>query len=211
MSTIVGGTVSKLVGGKFANGAVSAGLASLFTVSKQEHARRRAMKDIYEDKDADNSKRTNVVLRDSAHRDKALSLDISNELSTLVDALVADASTLAKAILGEFDVGVYSIKVDANYRLNDSGVVYQNGKMELNPNGYYGHSGVAQLVLGHELIHYRDWKSAGPAWSQMGNATEVRAYQWEINYANKFISDPEYLESYKADATENCNAYGGCG
>lgn len=46
--------------------------------------------------------------------------------------------------------------VDASYQIGYPGL-HKNGLITLNPNAYNSHLGVAQLTLGHELIHYRDW------------------------------------------------------
>ncbi|MCO4321229.1 RHS repeat-associated core domain-containing protein [Aliidiomarina quisquiliarum] len=211
MSAMVGGTVSHLVGGKFANGAVSAGLASLFTVSKHEHARRKSTKNIDEDKDANNDDRTVTTITHKNHSGKMLTLNISNELTVLIEALTTDASEFADAILRELSVGKHRVRVDADYRIKDAGkYVIRERSISLNPNGLHGHGGVAQLVLGHELIHYRDHQAWGSSYRQRIDESQVNAYSWEMLHARQFISAPSYAEIWMEDAGKQCRSHGGC-
>ena len=77
----------------------------------------------------------------------------------------------------------------------------------MNPNGFHGHKGVAQLVLGHELIHYRDHAVWGVSYSQRRSESEVNAYRWEINNAHSFILAESHLQTHIRDATTNCRLH----
>lgn len=206
---ILGGTASQVVGGKFANGAVTAAFAWVLRAAHNGDAHRKSESNIYEDRDANNAERTVITLSHSNHKNKFIVLNISNELTQLIEALTLDASQLADAILGEFESGRHRVSVSANYRLHDAGLFNKDG-ITLNPNGFHGHKGVAQLVLGHELIHYRDHAVWGVSYSQRGSESEVNAYRWEIRHAGRFISDVNYLREYREEASSSCQLYGGC-
>ncbi|RUO17955.1 hypothetical protein, partial [Aliidiomarina haloalkalitolerans] len=208
-SVILGGTASQVVGGKFANGAVTAAFAWVLRAAHNGDAYRKSESNIYEDRDANNAERTVITLSHSNHKNKFIVLNISNELTQLIEALTLDASQLADAILGEFESGRHRVSVSANYRLHDAGLFNKDG-ITLNPNGFHGHKGVAQLVLGHELIHYRDHAVWGVSYSQRRSESEVNAYRWEINNAHSFILAESHLQTHIRDATTNCRLHGGC-
>lgn len=96
--------------------------------------------------------------------------------------------------------------VDASYQIGYPGL-HKNGLIILNPNAYNSHLGVAQLTLGHELIHYRDWLGRGSAWSQQSNLTEHNAYSWEKSNLNRFIQPSLYRDMYQNNLSRHIADY----
>ena len=206
VSAVIGGTISKVTGGKFINGAGSAAFAAALRADwgGEQHAGERNDQ-ITEDRDSDNTKRTTVTIGTDS---KKITLHISNELESLITALQSDNSKLASSILGEFKDGYYSLNVDADYRIPYAGT-HSSGLISINPNAYNGHTGVAQLILGHELIHYRDYKIYGGSFMyQYVNQTEVNAYSWEFKNVNKFIAPGNYQDMYNSNVKRLSNVYG---
>jgi len=206
VSAVIGGTISKVTGGKFMNGAGSAAFATALWIYQSGIRHKHAVDDNISENDkvANNDSRTKIFLR----RGKTtLNLDISNELDVLIDGLKSKSNTFADDILREFGNGSFSVRIDADYGLKYAGIYDpKTTNITMNPNSYYGSAGRAQLILGHELIHFRDGPYAD------GNTTEINAYSWEKRVLSNYISPRTSVldySSYKNDLNNMIDSYGG--
>ncbi|MCO7190936.1 MULTISPECIES: hypothetical protein [unclassified Pseudoalteromonas] len=134
--------------------------------------------------------------------DTIIVFKVSDDLTNVIDGLNANLGGIQDLLLAEFDSGIHIINIDADSSLKYAGTMdsSKNGLITINPSAQSS-QGRGMLVLGHEVVHFRDYKANVSNWSEYKMQTELNAFAWEeANYKN-FIpsSDHDYYGTNIAD------------
>ena len=153
------GTISKLTGGKFANGAGAAAFASILSEA------------------AANSQTKSKA--PSAKLQKLFASDKVADRQLAIDEAIKHYEINMK--------GVKSVTYDP--LLTDHGITYQNGVVEIGPSNFNHSPGWLGSTLAHEIeVHFKMQAQAGNWWTDVqGMAIQkVQAYNYEIANASRF-------------------------
>ncbi len=168
-TALVGGTASKLGGGKFANGAAYAAFSYAVATGLSARGRYPAKQGQIEGTGDNLSPEENL-----------------QRLNDLKNELIANDDTFEILRGREGDV---SLVVDDSYDWASDQVAYQDGMtIGVRPIAARGHSDAFRSIIGHELVHVVDTITYGRLVPGTPNffQSEINAYTWELNRGAAF-------------------------
>jgi hypothetical protein len=183
-AAVLGGTVSKIGGGKFANGAVTGAFVQAFN-----HGGRHDEPEIRFEEGTENL--------EAAYRANA------SRLSKLIDRLPdsVDSITFRLGDTGGDPMRIGQVGRDGTVLVDPA---YASGGAASLPKG------ITALQIGHEIFHIGQLHSGAinrTSPTSVWNA-EVRAYDWIQSNAGRFAGD--YAQSVSDYARRNMNRYAAC-
>ena len=199
MSGVIGGTISQLTGGKFANGASSAAFAAALRADwGRSGARANKLGGTINGKKID---------RDDPEIKLIEALMIKGDADSRQQAINATIVYFGIDIShkGEFFYPVYDKSLDI-YGFID------NGKIVLGKESFSRGIGMLGSTIFHEMVHIRQgWKGTGDFGHDQASIFEYFAFKAEISQANRFGLSSGETQFLQSSMNNYCNSISSSG